>query len=60
MDTLLDVDMILTTHAHLDHFDDKAKELLNKNIELICQTEDVKIFSSYGFLKLPRLKAWGS
>jgi L-ascorbate metabolism protein UlaG (beta-lactamase superfamily) len=52
MDTLLDVDMILTTHAHPDHFDDKAKELLNKNIELICQTEDVKTFSSYGFVHI--------
>jgi L-ascorbate metabolism protein UlaG (beta-lactamase superfamily) len=52
VETLLDVDMILSTHVHMDHFDRAAKDLLNKNIELICQSDDVTTLKSYGFLNL--------
>lgn len=49
LETLLDVDMVVSTHTHRDHFDDRARELLDKKIELICQPEDVESFESSGF-----------
>lgn len=52
MDTLLNVDLVLSTHTHGDHFDDKAKECLDKKIPLICQPEDVDTLQSYGFCHL--------
>ena len=31
-----DLDMVLVTHIHPDHFDKKAVELLPKNLPIIC------------------------
>lgn len=50
--TLLDIDVILSTHIHRDHFDDAAKKLLDKNLNLICQYNDVNDLNSYGFNNL--------
>jgi L-ascorbate metabolism protein UlaG (beta-lactamase superfamily) len=52
LERLLDADMVLSTHTHGDHFDDRARELLDKKIELICQPEDVKTLGSTGFLNI--------
>lgn len=56
LNTLLDVDLILSTHTHQDHFDGKAKELLNKNLPLICQCKDNAVFQSAGFLNIYPIK----
>lgn len=53
---LLYADMILSTHSHPDHFDEKAKELLDKNLDLICQPSDVKTYKSNGFLNVIPIK----
>ncbi len=56
MDTLFDINLILATHIHNDHFDQKAIELLSKNIPILCQPSDISALSSYGFLHLNPIK----
>ncbi len=49
IETLLDVDVLLVTHTHGDHFDSEAMELLDKKLPLICQSDDESKLSSKGF-----------
>jgi len=49
LDFLHSVDVVLITHMHFDHFDDKAKELLPKDIEIFCAPVDVKKIKKSGF-----------
>ncbi|MED4531532.1 MBL fold metallo-hydrolase [Metabacillus fastidiosus] len=35
-----DVDAVIVTHLHLDHYDDAAKEALPKNIKMFVQNEE--------------------
>ncbi|MBT32480.1 MAG: hypothetical protein CMO01_22680 [Thalassobius sp.] len=50
IDEILDgVDLVLITHLHPDHFDDEAKKHLDKNIEIVCQPEDVEQIKASGF-----------
>jgi L-ascorbate metabolism protein UlaG (beta-lactamase superfamily) len=46
---ITDCDAILVTHTHRDHFDEKAMEVLPKNIPLFCQPEDEEKIRSSGF-----------
>ncbi len=39
-DLLKDVDAILVTHLHFDHFDDAAKEALPKDVKMFVQNEE--------------------
>ncbi len=52
LDTLLDIDVVLSTHIHVDHFDDKAKELLDKKVDVICQSNDEDTIRSWGFINV--------
>ncbi len=47
--SITDCDAVLVTHMHRDHFDEKAMELLPKNIELFCQPEDEIQIKASGF-----------
>jgi hypothetical protein len=49
---ILNCDALLVTHAHRDHFDNAASELLPKNIPLFCQPEDKIKFETYGFTNI--------
>ncbi|WP_027416419.1 MBL fold metallo-hydrolase [Aneurinibacillus terranovensis] len=49
---LTDIDAILITHTHRDHFDDLAVELLPKNVPLFCQPEDAEKIHGAGFLNI--------
>lgn len=42
LEELLNVDSIMVTHTHSDHFDDRAKELLPRDIPIFCQPKDYK------------------
>jgi L-ascorbate metabolism protein UlaG (beta-lactamase superfamily) len=42
---MLPVDAILITHAHRDHFDEAAAELLPKDVPVICQPQDEEKWS---------------
>lgn len=46
---LEDVDAILLTHSHRDHFDEKAVEMIPKDIPIFCQTEDSDKLISFAF-----------
>ncbi|HGE5937544.1 TPA: MBL fold metallo-hydrolase, partial [Vibrio cholerae] len=49
-DAIKDVDAVVVTHTHLDHWDDKAQELLPKTITLFVQNkEDQKSIRAKGF-----------
>ncbi|MFD2247405.1 MBL fold metallo-hydrolase [Pontibacter ruber] len=44
-----DVDLVLVTHTHADHFDPVASATLNKSIKLINQPADEAFFQKEGF-----------
>ncbi len=44
-----DVDLVLVTHTHPDHFDPVAIEVLDKSIKLINQPADKKFFKKASF-----------
>lgn len=44
-----DVDLVLVTHTHADHFDEEASKTLSKSIRLINQPADTVFFEKEGF-----------
>ncbi|WP_276498949.1 MBL fold metallo-hydrolase [Pontibacter litorisediminis] len=44
-----DVDLVLVTHTHPDHFDPVASQTLDKSIKLINQPADAEFFRKEGF-----------
>lgn len=46
------VNAILLTHLHADHWDVKARELLNKEIPIICQPGDAERLKQQGFKEI--------
>jgi len=40
LDNIINVDAVIVTHLHLDHFDDAAKEVLPKDIKMFVQNEE--------------------
>ncbi len=40
IDNIINVDAVIVTHLHLDHFDDAAKEVLPKEIKMFVQNEE--------------------
>jgi len=40
LDSIINVDAVIVTHLHLDHFDDVAKEVLSKDIKMFVQNEE--------------------
>ncbi|MED4402318.1 MBL fold metallo-hydrolase [Metabacillus fastidiosus] len=52
-----DVDAVIVTHLHLDHYDDAAKEVLPKNIKMFVQNEeDANIVKNDGFSNIEVLQ----
>lgn len=49
---LLNIDAIIVTHTHRDHFDDEAILQLPKNIPLFCQPADEYYIKEKGFLNV--------
>lgn len=50
LEDILDVDAIIVTHTHLDHWDETAKQVIPKNQLIIAQNEnDAKQIKSEGF-----------
>jgi L-ascorbate metabolism protein UlaG (beta-lactamase superfamily) len=43
------LDGVIVTHTHRDHWDARAVELLPKDLPLFCQPADVETFKSAGF-----------
>ncbi|MBM7579625.1 MBL fold metallo-hydrolase [Jeotgalibacillus terrae] len=40
IEDIINVDAVIVTHLHIDHFDDKAKEVLPKGIKMFVQNEE--------------------
>ncbi|MEK3883218.1 MBL fold metallo-hydrolase [Paenibacillus sp. PL2-23] len=49
LEELLQPNAVLLTHTHRDHFDDKAAELLNKDVKFFCQPQDAVGIAQRGF-----------
>lgn len=47
-----DLDLILVTHTHADHFDETAQKLLPKDIPLFCQPTDEDKIKASNFINL--------
>ena len=52
VDTLLQPDIVVATHAHFDHFDSVAITRLPKQLPLICQPADQARFQHHGFTQV--------
>lgn len=47
---IIDVDAVIVTHLHPDHFDEKAKKVLPKEITIFAQNQDdVEVIKGEGF-----------
>jgi L-ascorbate metabolism protein UlaG (beta-lactamase superfamily) len=55
-DILVNVDAVLITHIHRDHFDDAAVQLIPKNIQVFCQPTDKENIEVKGFLKVTSIE----
>ena len=54
---IADLDAVIVTHLHSDHWDDAAIEALPKNIKLFAQNaEDAKVITEAGFTNVEVLK----
>lgn len=51
-ESLINVDAILLTHTHRDHFDEAAAQLISKHIPVFCQPVDKEKIESKGFLEV--------
>ncbi|MDR7002649.1 MBL fold metallo-hydrolase [Neobacillus niacini] len=49
LEQLLDIDAIIVTHTHRDHFDDAAMSKLPKHLPLFCQPDDEQLIKEKGF-----------
>lgn len=49
LESLLDADGILLTHAHRDHLDEAAREILPPSTPIICPPEFASSLEQYGF-----------
>ncbi|MHB8072290.1 MBL fold metallo-hydrolase [Desulfosporosinus fructosivorans] len=49
---LQEIDAVLLTHTHRDHFDNAAINQLPKNKPILCQPEDKDLLTESGFLKI--------
>lgn len=56
-----DIDAVIVTHFHPDHFDEIAARVLPKDIKFYAQNEeDAGIFKSFGFMNIEVLKESGT
>jgi L-ascorbate metabolism protein UlaG (beta-lactamase superfamily) len=50
------MDAVLVTHVHRDHWDDRAKEILPKALPVICQAEDEAAMRQAGYAQVYPVK----
>ncbi|HHY73859.1 MAG TPA: hypothetical protein GX497_11710 [Bacillus bacterium] len=49
LERLINIDAIIVTHSHRDHFDDQAIASLPKHLPLFCQPADELLIKNKGF-----------
>lgn len=55
-EVLADVDLILLSHLHGDHFDAEAQNIIDKAIPILCQPGDKEKIETYGFTSVVELE----
>lgn len=55
-DVLKEIDLVLVTHLHKDHFDDKAREVVPKDLPIICQSGDKTNIEESKFTQIQELE----
>ncbi|HCW52861.1 MAG TPA: hypothetical protein DG753_03785 [Clostridium sp.] len=61
IEEIIDVDAVILTHLHLDHFDPKAIEVIPKDMKIFAQSEvEASEIESYGFTNVEVLKEEGN
>lgn len=50
-ESLKDVDAVLLTHLHFDHFDETAQNILPKDLPVFCQPGDAAKLQELGFVR---------
>ena len=55
-EVLKDVDLILVSHLHPDHFDEVAQNTINKSILIYCQPSDYDKIKAFGFTNVNAIK----
>lgn len=63
IESLIDCDAVLITHLHYDHFDEKAAEMLPKEMRIFCQSEDEIRIRNFGFKNVSPINKsvqWGN
>ena len=61
-EVLADVDLVVVSHLHPDHFDARAQELLRRDTPLLCQPTDEAAIRALGFEKVQGVEdtvTWG-
>ncbi len=61
MESLFNVDAVLLTHTHFDHFDKVAEEVLPRELPILCQPCDADKLSKLGFahvLPVESMEQW--
>lgn len=53
---LKDIEAVILTHSHRDHFDAAAIQSIPKNIPIFCQPEDEEKLVDLGFLNVMKVK----
>jgi L-ascorbate metabolism protein UlaG (beta-lactamase superfamily) len=46
------INATIVTHTHRDHWDEKAREIIDKKLPLICQPTDVEVLKGHNFKNL--------
>ena len=54
-DVLKNIDLLLISHLHQDHFDPEAQEIIDKSLTILCQPDDQETISKYGFINVAEL-----
>lgn len=52
---LSDVDAVILTHTHRDHFDDTAIQNLQKDMQIFCQPDDEEKLKGLGFTMVTKI-----
>jgi L-ascorbate metabolism protein UlaG (beta-lactamase superfamily) len=48
-EVLRNIDLLLISHLHQDHFDPEAQEIIGKSLPVLCQPGDQENITKYGF-----------
>ncbi|GER86485.1 hypothetical protein KDW_06470 [Dictyobacter vulcani] len=49
-EVLTDIEMVIVSHLHSDHFDQAARAVLARDLPIFCQPGDQALIADYGFL----------